>query len=142
MIENIEEAQEAGPALSQETPLVVFHQDAPAFSPSVLPRGDEWPALQTRANTAHTAPALTKTTAPDPAAPADVRNGKINSNCAQPTEGKTVSPSPPANQDSDVTLVESIGGSDGDSDYVESGKNSPTIPANTPDLEGYISELK
>ena len=35
-----------------------------------------------------------------------------------------------------------IGESGGDSDYVESAKNSPTIPANTPDLEGHISEME
>ena len=38
--------------------------------------------------------------------------------------------------------VESIGESDGDSDYVKSAENSPTSPDNTPDLEGYISELE
>ena len=38
--------------------------------------------------------------------------------------------------------VESIEESDGDSDYVESAENSPTSPANTPDLKGNISELK
>ena len=37
--------------------------------------------------------------------------------------------------------MSSIGESDGDSDYVESSKNSPTIPANMPDLAGHISEL-
>ena len=36
----------------------------------------------------------------------------------------------------------SIGGSDGDSDYVELAKNSPMSPANTPDLVGYISKLE
>ena len=38
--------------------------------------------------------------------------------------------------------VASIGESDGDSDYVESAENSPTSPANTPDLEGHIIELE
>ena len=32
--------------------------------------------------------------------------------------------------------------SDGNSDYIESSENSPTSPANTPDLEGHISELE
>ena len=39
-------------------------------------------------------------------------------------------------------LVASIGGSDGDSDYVEAAKISPTRPANTPDLAGHSSELE
>ena len=39
-------------------------------------------------------------------------------------------------------LVVSIGGSDDNSDYVESAKNSPTSLSNTPDLAGHISELK
>ena len=95
-----------------------------------------------RANTDHTYPALTKTAAPDPAAPAAVRSGKINSNRARPTDSQTASPSPPTNQDSDVTLMASIGESDGGSDNVESAENSPTSPANTPDLEGYISEME
>ena len=80
--ENIEEAQEAAPNLCWSIPLVVFHQDAPTLLPGVLPRGYEWPALQTRADTAHAAPALTETPAPNPAASAAVRSGKINSNCA------------------------------------------------------------
>ena len=33
-------------------------------------------------------------------------------------------------------------GSDRDSDYVESVKNSPMISSNTPYLNGYISELE
>ena len=36
----------------------------------------------------------------------------------------------------------SIGESDGDSNYCESAVNSPMSPANTPDLEGHISELE
>ena len=47
-----------------------------------------------------------------------------------------------ADQDSDFTLVASTGESDGDSDYVELTKNSPTSPANTPDLAGHISKLE
>ena len=39
-------------------------------------------------------------------------------------------------------LVPSIGGSYGDLDYVKSAKNSPTRPANTPDLAGHISKLE
>ena len=38
--------------------------------------------------------------------------------------------------------MESIGESDGDSDYVESAENSHTSPANTPDLKGYINVLE
>ena len=96
--ENIKEAQEAALKLCQATPPpVVFHQDAPAFSPGVLPRGDEWPALPARADTAHTAPILTETAAPDSATPAAVKNSKRNSNLARPTDGQTASPSLPAN---------------------------------------------
>ena len=145
MIETIEEAQDAAPTLYQAIALVIFHQDASAFLPSVLPGGEEWPAflmLPDTAHTAHTAPELTDTAAPDPATPVAGRSSKINSNRLRPTNGQTASPSLPVNLDSDVTLVASIGESDGDSDYVESAENSPTSPANTPDLGGHISELE
>ena len=69
--ETIEEAQEAAPIIYQAIDLVVFHQDVPAFSPSILPRGDDWPGLPVRADTAYAAPALTNT-----AAPAAVGSGK------------------------------------------------------------------
>ena len=95
-----------------------------------------------RADTVHAAQALTETAAPDPAAPAAVRGEKRNSNRAQKMYGQTTSPSPLVNQDSDVTLVASIGDSDGDSDYVESDKNSLMSPANTSDLEGHIRKLE
>ena len=36
----------------------------------------------------------------------------------------------------------SIGGSDGDSDYVESAENSLASPANTPDLAGHIRKME
>ena len=137
---NIEEYQEAAPNLCQVTPPVIFHQDAPAFSPSVLPRGDKWPALPARADTAHAAPALTET-ASESAAPVAFGSGKINSNCARRTNGQTASPSPPTDQDSDVTSVASIVESDGESDYVESAENSPMSLSNTLDLEVHIVEL-
>ena len=35
-----------------------------------------------------------------------------------------------------------LGGSDGDSYYVESAEKSPTSASNTPDLAGHISELE
>ena len=95
-----------------------------------------------RAYTAHAAPEITDTAAPDPATLAAVGSGKINSNQARPMDGQTVSSSPPADQDSDVTLMESIGESYVKSDYVESAKNSPTSPTNTPDLAGHISTLE
>ena len=95
-----------------------------------------------RADTTHTAPTLTKTAAPKYSSPAAIGSGKISSNRAQATDVQTVSLSPPADPDSDVTSVAIIGESEGDSDYVESAKNSPTSSANTPDLEGHISELK
>ena len=138
----IEEAQEAAPTLYHTIPPLVFHQDAPTFSPSVLPGGDEWPALPACADTAHAYPALTETTTPNPAALEAVGSGKRNSNRARPTDGQTVSPSIPADQDIDFTSVESIGERDGDSDYVKSAENSSTSPANTLDLEGHINELE
>ena len=142
MSKNIEEAKETAPTLCHATPPVIFHQDAPEFLPGVLPRGYEWPALPARADTAHAAAALTETAAPDPATPEAVRRGKINSNREQPKEGQTASPSPPANQDSDATLVASIGESDNKSDYVYLGKKSPTSPANMPDLALNIIKLE
>ena len=84
------------------------------------------PTLPTRVDTAHAAPALAETAAPDPATPAAGGGGKINSNRAQPTDVQTAYPSPPVDPDSDVTLGASFLGSDGDSDYVESSENSPT----------------
>ena len=56
-------------------------------------------------------------------------------------DGQTASPTPPADLYSDVTLVEIIGESDGDSDYVESAEKSTTSSVNTPDLVGHIREL-
>ena len=112
------------------------------FSSIVLPRGYGWPDLPARANTAHTAPALIETAATNPATPAAVGSGKINSNCAQPTDGQTASPSPPVDLDSDVTSVASIEDSDGDSDYVESAENPPISLANTLYLAGHISKLE
>ena len=41
-----------------------------------------------------------------------------------------------------VRNVASVGESDGDSDYVDLAENSPTIPANTQDLEVHISEVE
>ena len=87
-------------------------------------------------------PALTRTATTDPATPAAVRSGKINPNRARPTDGQTASSSPPADPDSDVVSVASIGGSYGDSDYVKSAKNSPTSPSNMPDLAGHIRDLE
>ena len=101
--ETIEEAQEAAPIICQAINPVIFHQDAPSFLTSVLLRGDKWPALPARADTSHTAPALTMTAAPKPAAPAAVGSGKNNSNRAKPKDGQAASPSPPADQDSDGT---------------------------------------
>ena len=76
--DTIKEAQEAAPIICQAIEPFFFHQDAPAFSPIVLLRGDKWPALPARADTAHAAPELTETAAFDPAAPAAVGSGKRN----------------------------------------------------------------
>ena len=72
VIENTEEAQEAVPTLYQAIPQVVFQQDSPAFSPSVLLKEDKWPVLLVRADTANAAPEPTKTNFPDPVAPASI----------------------------------------------------------------------
>ena len=93
-------------------------------------------------DTTHAAPALTKTAAANPVTPAAVGSGKKNSNLAQPTDGQTMPPSPPANTDSDVMLVASIGRSECDSDYVKLAKKLPTSPANTPDLAGHTRKLE
>ena len=122
---NIEEAQEAAQTLCHATPPSCFHQDSPAFSPRFLLRGYEWPALPARSDTAHAVPALTETAALDPAAPAAVESVKRNSNRAQPTDSKTASLIPPANQDIYFTSVLIIGDSDGDSDFIESAKTHP-----------------
>ena len=141
MSQNIEEAQESASTLCQAIPPVVFHPDAPAFSPIILTRGSEWSSLPVHANTAHAYPALTKTAAPNPATPAAVWGSKRNPNCTQPTDGQTAFPNPPANPYSDVLSAASFGGGDGDSDYVESVKNLPMGTANTPDLARHISKL-
>ena len=140
--QNIEEVQESNLTLCQATTPVIFHPDAPAFLPSILTIGTECPALLVRTETAHAAPLITKTAAPDPVPLAAGGSGKINSNRALPTDGQTVSPSLPADPDSDVTSAASFGGSDGDSDYSKLSKNSPTIPADTLDLVGKIIKVE
>ena len=80
--ETFEEAQEVARTLCQVIEIGVFHQDTPLFSPSVLPSGDEWPDLPARDDTTHATPALTETSAPDPAIPEAVKSSKRNSNLA------------------------------------------------------------
>ena len=53
-----------------------------------------------------------------------------------------MSPSPPADLDSDVMSVASFGGSDSNSYYVKLAENSPTSPAKTRYLAGNVSELE
>ena len=89
VIKTIEEAQKFALTLCHAFSPVVFHQEVPAFSTSVLPRGDEWPASPLHSNTDHEAPAITKTVTPDPATPAAIRSGKRNSNRARPSDGQT-----------------------------------------------------
>ena len=125
MSKNIDEAQEAASTLCCATPLFIYHQDAPKLSPWVLLRGENWPTLPTRVDTAYTALALTNTAALNPASPAAAGSSKMYSKRARPLDGRTASPSPPADQYSDVTLVASIGESDGDSYYVKSSKTHP-----------------
>ena len=92
VIQNIKEAQEDAPTIYHATPLVVLKPDAPAFSPSVLTREAKWPALPVRADTAHAAPALTKTADPDSAIPAAIRSGK---KIQIAHDQQTVKPRPP-----------------------------------------------
>ena len=142
VIQKIKESQKAAPTLFQDTPLVVFHPYSPAFSTSVLTKGDEFPALPARADTAHAAPALTKTASPDPATPAAVGSRKMSLNYARPIGGQITFPIPPAKPDNDVTFVASFGRSGCNSDNVDSAKNSPTRSSNTPYLEGHNSKLE
>ena len=108
VIQNIKEAKESIPILFQPIPLVVFHPDAPTFSPSVLIIVFKWITLPACANTAQASQALTETTTPNTATLETVGSSKINSNRARPTGGQIVSPSPPAKLDSDVMLAASF----------------------------------
>ena len=85
--------------------------------------GEECHPLPDRAKTAHVDKVLIETAAPNTATLAAIRSVKLNSNFVRPTDGKIESPRPPANSVSDVMLAASFGGSDGDSEYVESTKN-------------------
>ena len=69
---NTEKSQGAAPILCQAINPIVFHPDTTAFSPRVLLRRYEWPALPAHANTAHVAPSLTETVTPNPTTPAAV----------------------------------------------------------------------
>ena len=142
MKQNTEEAHEAVPILCQDTPPVVFYPDEPALSHSVPTSGDEWPDLPACAETPHASQVLTETAVPDTATPVAVKGGKINSNRARPTDGQITSPRPPDNPDSVVTPADSFGGSNGDSEYVKSTKNSPLRSVNTTDLAVNISKLE
>ena len=78
MSETIEESQEAAPIICQAIEPVVFHQDTPAFSLSVLSRETYWPALPMRADTAHTTTVITEAASPNAAVTAAVRISNIN----------------------------------------------------------------
>ena len=136
--QNIEGGQEDSLILCQTTAPVVFHQDTLALSLNVLTIGSKWTTLWDRFNTTHAAKALTKTATPNTATPAYGGSGKRNSNCVQPTDGQIFSPSPPAGPDSDIMLAAIFGGINGDSNYVESAKNSLTSSSNMPDLKRHI----
>ena len=82
MIQTTEEAQEDAPTLFQAISSVIFLQDKLAFSPINPTRGDKWPTLPARANTAYAVPELTETAALDPATPTAVRSSKRDSNRA------------------------------------------------------------
>ena len=76
--------------------------DATAFSPSVLANRAVWPALPASDIAAHAAHMLTYIAASDTATPAAIGSVKINSNCAQPTEGPATTPILAADPDGDV----------------------------------------
>ena len=107
----------------------------------VLTRGVKWPALPARAKTAHTVHMLADTSAPDTSTPAAVGSGKINSNCAQPTDGQIASHRLPTNPDSDFMSTASFGGNDSNYEYVKSAENLPSRSDNTLDLVGPIRKL-
>ena len=56
--------------------------------------------------------------------------------------GKITSPRPTDYPESDVMLETIFLGSNSDSEYIKSTKNSPLISANTPELAGQISKLE
>ena len=105
-------------------------------------RRSEWYDLQVRTETTHTVQYLTETAAPDTATLVAVRSGKIISNRTQPTDDQIASTRPSTNSDSNVMLAASFGGSDGDSEYVESAENSTSRSTNTLDPVGHISKLE
>ena len=78
---------------------------------TVLTDGEECPALS---KTAHAAQALTNIATAEA-----VGISKRNSNCARPTEGQNASSRSPVDPDSDVSLTDSFGGSDINSEYLE-----------------------
>ena len=123
---NIDEDTKAAPILCHATPRFIFHPDAPEFSPNILTDGYEWHTLPASAKGSHPFQALTNTETLETSTPEAVRAGKINSNRAQPTEVKAVSPRLPANPEIDVILEASFEGINGDSEYVDSTRNLPT----------------
>ena len=98
---------------------VVFHPYIQEFTPPALTNRSGWPALPDHVGTSQTSHVLTKTAAPNIATQATIGSGKINSNRAQTTDGKSATPILPSGPDGDITLVASSGESDGDSEYVK-----------------------
>ena len=120
----------------------MFHLDTPSSPPIILTRGAVGPDLPARADTAHSSQALTETANPDTATPEAFEISKRNLNHVRPIDGQILSTSLPAEPDSDVISAASFEGSDGDSEYVELAKNSPTRSATTPDLKRHMSKLE
>ena len=139
---NIKEAHKAAPFLCQSTPPAIFHPGAPELSPSIPMGKGEWTALTDCSKNSQVAQTLIETAAPNNGKPEDIGSGKINLNCAQPTHGQSASPRLPADTNSDVMSAAIFGGSNSDSEYVETTKDSPLRFPNTPDLTGNISKLE
>ena len=142
MYQSIEGSHEATLILYQAIPSTVFHPDSPVLSPRVLTVREKWPALPARTKNAHTAQALTETASPNDTTPASIRIGKVNLNSTQLMNGKITSPRPTDYPERDVMLETIFVGSNSDSEYIKSTKNSPLISANTPELAGQISKLE
>ena len=139
---NTTEANEASLVFFQDIPQVVFHTYTPEFSSNVLRDIAGWTTLLDSAGATHAAQALTKTATPDTNTPVNIGSKKINSNHTRPAKGQGVKPILNANPDSGITSAYSSGGSEGDSEYVESTGKLFMRSANMPDLAGRISELE
>ena len=84
------------------------------------------------------APVITNSAATKSATSTAIRIGNQVSNRILPIEDQGADQKLSDDHDSDVTLAASSGANDGNSDYVESCKNSPANSYNSPELETII----